>query len=244
MVSVFSRRSLRVVFSAAVLGVLLSSLAGLAQSPELKDAYDQYTKLQATGRYAEALRVAEEAGTLGEKEFGAAHTVTANLLIDLANIYRETGKYGRAESVYKQAIVILEQKVGVLHPHWARVLNNLAVLYWSQGRFKEAEGAHKKALMVREKTLGPSHPKVAQSLNNLAEVYSDPQVKSRGMIVDLEHSKAGTIRNVGLPIKMSDTPGSIRKPAPVLGQHTAEVLAEFGYTLKEIALLKESRIIA
>ena len=81
-------------------------------------------------------------------------------------------------------------------------------------------------------------------INNLAEVYSDPQVKSRGMIVDLEHSKAGTIRNIGLPIKMSDTPGSIRKPAPVLGQHTAEVLAEFGYTQKEIALLKESRIIA
>lgn len=81
-------------------------------------------------------------------------------------------------------------------------------------------------------------------INNLAEVYSDPQVQSRGMIVDMEHSKAGKIRNIGLPIKMSDTPGSIRNPAPILGQHTGEILAEFGFTQKEIASLTESNAIA
>lgn len=81
-------------------------------------------------------------------------------------------------------------------------------------------------------------------INNLAEVYSDPQVQSRGMIVEMEHAKAGKTRNIGLPIKMSATPGSIRNPAPILGQHTVEVLAEFGYTQREIASLTESSVIA
>lgn len=81
-------------------------------------------------------------------------------------------------------------------------------------------------------------------INNLAEVYSDPQVQARDMVIDTEHAKAGTIRNIGLPIKMSATPGSIRSPAPTLGQHTAEVLTEFGYTSKEIASLIKTCVIA
>jgi crotonobetainyl-CoA:carnitine CoA-transferase CaiB-like acyl-CoA transferase len=47
------------------------------------------------------------------------------------------------------------------------------------------------------------------------------------MIVDLEHPKAGPIRVTGLPLKLSDTPGEIHSPPPLLGQHTEEVLADW-----------------
>lgn len=47
------------------------------------------------------------------------------------------------------------------------------------------------------------------------------------MIVDLEHPKAGPIRVTGLPLKLSETPGEIHSPPPLLGQHTAEVFDEW-----------------
>ena len=46
------------------------------------------------------------------------------------------------------------------------------------------------------------------------------------MVVDVEHPVAGATRVLGVPMKLSETPGGIRRPAPMLGQHTAEVLAE------------------
>ena len=46
------------------------------------------------------------------------------------------------------------------------------------------------------------------------------------MVVEMEHPEAGTVYGLGIPIKLSATPGSIRRPAPLLGQHTDEILAE------------------
>ena len=54
---------------------------------------------------------------------------------------------------------------------------------------------------------------------------------------DLEHPVEGTISALGIPVKLSDTPGSIRRPAPLLGEHTAEVLREAGFSDAEIAAL-------
>ena len=75
---------------------------------------------------------------------------------------------------------------------------------------------------------------------NIEQVYADPQVQSRDMAVELQHPKAGGIRNIGVAVKLSDTPGSVRTPAPLLGQHTDDVLAEFGYAEAEIAALRQS----
>ena len=77
-------------------------------------------------------------------------------------------------------------------------------------------------------------------INDLAQVYSDPHVQARDMVVELEHPTAGPTRNIGLPLKMSRTPGAIRRPAPTLGQHADEVLAELGYTRDEIASLRDA----
>jgi crotonobetainyl-CoA:carnitine CoA-transferase CaiB-like acyl-CoA transferase len=60
---------------------------------------------------------------------------------------------------------------------------------------------------------------------NYDEVFTDPHVLERQMYVGTEHVKAGRFDTIGVPVKMSDTPGSVRRAAPALGQHTAEVLA-------------------
>lgn len=75
---------------------------------------------------------------------------------------------------------------------------------------------------------------------NIEQVYADPHVQSRDMAVELQHPKAGGIRNIGVAVKLSDTPGSVRMPAPLLGQHTDDVLSEFGYADAEIAALRQS----
>jgi crotonobetainyl-CoA:carnitine CoA-transferase CaiB-like acyl-CoA transferase len=59
-----------------------------------------------------------------------------------------------------------------------------------------------------------------------AQVIADPHTKARDMVVEMEHPEAGTVFGLGIPIKLSATPGTIRRPAPLLGQHTDEILAE------------------
>ena len=72
----------------------------------------------------------------------------------------------------------------------------------------------------------------------LDQVVAHPQVAARGMLVETKHPTAGTVKMVGVPVKLSETPGSVRAPAPVLGQHTGEVLrAWLGLTDEEIAAL-------
>jgi len=75
------------------------------------------------------------------------------------------------------------------------------------------------------------------------EVLGDPQVIHRNMVVELEDPVVGKVRQVGIPIKLSETPGSIRHLAPRVGEHTEEVAREIGYSTAEIALLKEKGII-
>ena len=58
------------------------------------------------------------------------------------------------------------------------------------------------------------------------EVFHDPHVMAREMVVAVDHPAAGRHRTLGTPVKLSDTPGSIRRPAPMLGEHTEEILAE------------------
>ena len=64
------------------------------------------------------------------------------------------------------------------------------------------------------------------AINNLAQVVDHPQVKSRGSIVEIEHPRAGKLRVVGVPVRLSATPGAIRSPSPALGEHTDQVLRE------------------
>ncbi len=74
-------------------------------------------------------------------------------------------------------------------------------------------------------------------VNDLATALADPQVANNEMVVEMRHPEAGTIRTVGIPVKLEGTPGAVRRPPPRLGEHTREVLAELGFTAAEIDAL-------
>ena len=74
---------------------------------------------------------------------------------------------------------------------------------------------------------------------DIAQMHADPQALAREMIVETTHPSAGPVKAIGLPIKFSETPGSVRRAAPLLGQHTREVLREHGYSDDQIDRLAE-----
>ena len=75
---------------------------------------------------------------------------------------------------------------------------------------------------------------VAGPIYNMDQVYKNPQVLARNMLVDLEDPDLGTIHNIGVPVKLSATPGQIRTRAPMLGEHSAEILLEHGFGQAEV----------
>jgi crotonobetainyl-CoA:carnitine CoA-transferase CaiB-like acyl-CoA transferase len=75
-------------------------------------------------------------------------------------------------------------------------------------------------------------------INDLAEVFADPQIAERQMTVQMPHPLAGSVRLVASPMKLSATPVQYRRPPPLLGEHTDELLAEFGLDATEIADLR------
>jgi crotonobetainyl-CoA:carnitine CoA-transferase CaiB-like acyl-CoA transferase len=80
-------------------------------------------------------------------------------------------------------------------------------------------------------------------VNRYADLPGDPAVGATGMLTDEEHPRAGRIRTLAPPIRFSETPGSIRTPAPTLGEHTDVVLREAGITPQELADLRRQRAI-
>jgi crotonobetainyl-CoA:carnitine CoA-transferase CaiB-like acyl-CoA transferase len=78
---------------------------------------------------------------------------------------------------------------------------------------------------------------------DIPEMVADPQINHRRMIVDVEHPNHGRVRQVGIAIKMSDTPGAIRGAAPMPNEHTEDVLKDLGMSVAEIAELKRKKVV-
>jgi formyl-CoA transferase len=74
-------------------------------------------------------------------------------------------------------------------------------------------------------------------INNYAEAFADPHVQARNMVVAVEHPALGRLRMPGPPVKMSETPPQARSRAPLLGEHTRDVLREAGFSEQEISEL-------
>jgi crotonobetainyl-CoA:carnitine CoA-transferase CaiB-like acyl-CoA transferase len=82
------------------------------------------------------------------------------------------------------------------------------------------------------------------AVRDLHEVFTDPQLEARAMITEVEHPTVGALRLLGLPVKLSGTPGSVRMAPPMLGQHTNAVLgADVGLTGDEIARLHAGGVV-
>ena len=82
------------------------------------------------------------------------------------------------------------------------------------------------------------------AINTIDQAIAHPQVEARGVLVECSHPIAGTVKMVGPAVRLSDTPGAVRTPAPLLGQHTSQVLSErLGMKDEEIARLRQAGVI-
>jgi formyl-CoA transferase len=68
----------------------------------------------------------------------------------------------------------------------------------------------------------------AGPIHDYRQVFDDPHTHARHMVETVEHPVEGTVRTLGFPVKLSATPALVRRPPPLLGEHTAEVLADVG----------------
>ena len=80
-------------------------------------------------------------------------------------------------------------------------------------------------------------------VNSVLEAFAQAQAEARGMTMVVNHPRLGPIRQVGLPYKLSATPASIRSAPPLLGEHSAEILAELGYNEAEVTSLRAEGVI-
>jgi crotonobetainyl-CoA:carnitine CoA-transferase CaiB-like acyl-CoA transferase len=82
------------------------------------------------------------------------------------------------------------------------------------------------------------------SVRNLDELFHDPQVRAREMVAMIEHDTIGALEVLGVPVKLSSTPGSVRTPPPRLGQHTEAVLKrDLGLADDAVARLRSAGVI-
>ena len=81
-------------------------------------------------------------------------------------------------------------------------------------------------------------------ISNYAEVFADPHIQARGMVQEMEHPVGGTVQVLGPAAKLSETPVQLARRSPLYGEHTAEVLAEIGWTQAEIQELEKAGVIA
>jgi crotonobetainyl-CoA:carnitine CoA-transferase CaiB-like acyl-CoA transferase len=75
------------------------------------------------------------------------------------------------------------------------------------------------------------------------EVFEEPQVLENEMLTTIKHPRAGRTTMVGVPFRLSETPGAIRRAAPLVGEHTEEILADLGYATEDVQRLRELGIV-
>ena len=144
--------------------------------------------------------------------------------------------------------------VGALEPHfWRTLCERLGLGEFAGQQF--AEGSEREAMFARfrakfrERSMAEWVDLLADldicfgPVATLAEMMHDPQVRHRGMVVEMDDGRGVRRTTLGNPIKLSDTPPALRLPAPELGQHTEEVLVGLGYSRGHIAALRERGVI-
>ena len=102
--------------------------------------------------------------------------------------------------------------------------------------FKMHDQQHWSNLLAQEETcVGPVY--------EIEDMFSDPHIAERDMFQEMQHPVAGTIQQIGFPIKFSETPGEIATHAPGLGEHTEAILTQLGYDQTELEQLRAVGVI-
>ncbi len=124
-------------------------------------------------------------------------------------------------------------------------------------RFKEASGrlvhrialAQELALEFRKRTSAEWLAALEQAkvpagpVFDVLQMHADPQTQAREMIVEVNHTAIGRVKTLGAPVKFSATPGGVHRSAPIFGEHTNEVLREYGFSPEEIGEMATARAI-
>jgi len=114
---------------------------------------------------------------------------------------------------------------------WQRVSSHLKKLFLTKTRDEWFEILRQRDIPVAK-------------VYSLDEVFCDPQVLHRRMVIEMDDSTGSKVKQVGIAIKLSDTPGKVRSLSPMLGEHTEETLVELGYDEHEIDRLRQEGTIA
>jgi crotonobetainyl-CoA:carnitine CoA-transferase CaiB-like acyl-CoA transferase len=138
---------------------------------------------------------------------------------------------------------------GANQPNWERITQVLGHPEWrNDPRFisNSKRMTHRKALVQLMNTVLRAKTRAhwqaafdkagvpAGPVHTVGEALSHPQTLARGMVVELDHPQAGKTKAIGCPIHFSRTPAQVSRPAPLLGQHTVELLNEFGFSAAEV----------
>lgn len=138
---------------------------------EASQLLKEIEKLQNQKLYSKALPLAEKLSDIIEKTYGPNHTLVAETITTLANIYREQDNSSKAKLLHERALQIRERAFGVDHPKVAQSLTNIAILYDLQGNSSKAQPFYERALRIQEKVLGTDHPDLAPILSVIARTH-------------------------------------------------------------------------
>ena len=174
------------------------------------------------------------------KRMGAAHPT----LVPYQAFMCKDGKYINvavgSERIWERFCQGMEREDLKDHPDYAtnsvRVNNRGAMVSMLQEIFLTRPVAEwVKALQAANVPCGP--------INDLADVFADPQVLARNMYLEMAHPTLGSIKQTGLPIKFSLTPGGLDRHPPLLGEHNQEILKSLGYSEADVQSLMAQSVI-
>ena len=174
------------------------------------------------------------------KRMGAAHPT----LVPYQAFMCKDGKYINvavgSERIWERFCQGMEREDLKDHPDYAtnsvRVNNRGAMVSMLQEIFLTRPVAEwVKDLQAANVPCGP--------INDLADVFADPQVLARNMYLEMAHPTLGSIKQTGLPIKFSLTPGGLDRHPPLLGEHNQEILESLGYSKADVQSLKDQSVI-
>jgi crotonobetainyl-CoA:carnitine CoA-transferase CaiB-like acyl-CoA transferase len=217
------------------LGAALFALAGILAALHYRDrtGLGQHidTSLVEAGVALSVWEAAEYFGHgVAPEPLGSAHRMLAPYqAIRCADGYITLA--GGTDRLFERLCTVLGHPEWTAEPAFAndtlRVRNRVTLVERIEAMTTQAPRAH---WLARFDEAGvPCGP-----INDYAQAFADPQVRQRGMVVDVEHPTLGPLRTLGSPIKMSATPPVTSRRAPLLGEHTRDVLREMGYDESEI----------